>query len=181
MTWNHDISAAPRGQQVTVTRKVRTAEGSVDRDFTEHHVAPVWLARADGKVVRSYWVPATKQSTGRWAGFAENEQPVAWQVFVTPEHPFAAASQGEAAAPSEASVNPLSRSGSGGANTGGSDVDGSAERASRQSNNTTHPAGGIEAGIDASFIDETASGPDVKRAPLINRDHVFLDDVGSGA
>ena len=95
MIWNHDIAAAPRGQQVTVTRKVRTAEGYAERDFTEHHVAPLWLARADGKVVRSYWVPETKQSAGRWAGFAENEQPVVWQPFIVPDHPFQAKASGD--------------------------------------------------------------------------------------
>lgn len=163
MTWNHDISAAPRGHQVTVTRKVRTADGYADRDFTEHHVAPLWLARADGKVVRSYWIPAMKQSAGRRAGFAEDERPVAWQHFVTPEHPFAAASQGEAAAPAPKNVSlpevDMGWSGDG-ANVGGDDA--LTDQTSDQPYNTG---------------EEVNASP----APPIAHKHIFLDDAGSGA
>lgn len=83
MTWNHDMSTAPLGKEVTVTRIVKGEE----RQFREHHIAPVWLATADGKVHRSYWIPAMKTSKGRWAGFAEGEQPIAWQHFIVPVHP----------------------------------------------------------------------------------------------
>lgn len=87
MTWNHDMSTAPLGTEVTVTRQVTVDGKKQDRQFREHHIAPVWLATADGKVHRSYWIPAMKTSKGRWAGFAEGEQPIAWQDFIVPAHP----------------------------------------------------------------------------------------------
>lgn len=85
--WNHDMSSAPLGKDVTVTRQVTIDGKTQDRQFREHHVAPVWLAAADGKVHRSYWIPEMKTSKGRWSGFAEGEQPIAWQHFIVPEHP----------------------------------------------------------------------------------------------
>lgn len=84
MTWNHDMTAAPRGEEKTTTI---TVDGK-DRTKREYHVAPVWLAWADGKVVRSYWVPETKGGPARWSGCQPTEAPIAWQHFVVPEHPF---------------------------------------------------------------------------------------------
>ncbi len=88
MTWNHDITAAPRGKTVTVTRTVK----GEDRQFEEHHIAPLWIATKDGKVHRSYWIPAMKNTDGRWSGFsAGSDEPIAWQEYVVPVHPFTAA------------------------------------------------------------------------------------------
>ncbi|MGV2099022.1 hypothetical protein [Rhizobium sp. 21-4511-3d] len=88
--WNFDMTAAPLGKEVTVTRQVTVDGEKQDRQFKEHHVAPVWLATADGKVHRSYWIPAMKTSAGRWAGFSENsDQPIAWMPFEVPAHPDA--------------------------------------------------------------------------------------------
>ncbi|MDR6818468.1 hypothetical protein J2X76_003645 [Neorhizobium sp. 2083] len=82
--WNHDIACAPRGKEVTVTRTVK----GEPVEYKEHHIAPVWLATADGNVHRSYWIPATKSSAGRWSGFnPTSPEPIAWQHFVVPEHP----------------------------------------------------------------------------------------------
>ncbi|MDP9809390.1 hypothetical protein J2W42_002238 [Rhizobium tibeticum] len=58
--WNHDISTAPR-----------------DRDL--------WLATKCGKVIKSHWIE--KFGPGRWVGLGTKEQPIAWQLFVTPEYP----------------------------------------------------------------------------------------------
>jgi hypothetical protein len=84
--WNHDISAAPRGKSVTIVRTVKGEE----KPFAETVIAPVWLATQCGRVIKSYWLEKTKFSPARWAGLGVNEVPVAWQHFVTPEHPFQA-------------------------------------------------------------------------------------------
>lgn len=82
--WNFDITSAPRGKEITTTI---TVDGK-DRTKREYHVDPVWLATADGKVHRSYWLPATKNTAARWSGFTEKSAPpVAWQHFVVPVHP----------------------------------------------------------------------------------------------
>lgn len=84
MNWSTDMNAAPRGEEKTTTITV----GDNQRTRREYHVAPVWLAWADGSVTRSYWVPESKYEKGRWAGRNPDEQPVAWQIFVTPDHPM---------------------------------------------------------------------------------------------
>lgn len=86
--WNHDMSAAPLGKEVTKTREITVEGVKQDREYREHHVAPVWLATADGKVQQSYWIPAMKTSKGRWAGFNEDSKlPMAWMTFEVPAHP----------------------------------------------------------------------------------------------
>jgi len=93
MTWNHDITFAPLGKEITVQRMIK---GEI-REVREYHVAPVWLATADGKVHRSYWIPASGTSKGRWSGFSvDSPAPIAWQHFIVPVHPFSEA--GEVAA-----------------------------------------------------------------------------------
>jgi len=59
MAWNHDLTTAPQD-------------------------APIWLATACGKVIKSYWVAPVKKEAGRWAGVGA---PIAWQPFIVPEHP----------------------------------------------------------------------------------------------
>lgn len=84
MTWNFDMTAAPRGEEKTTTI---TVDGK-DRTKREYHVAPVWLAWADGSVTRSYWIPEIKGALARWSGCQPTEAPIAWQHFVVPVHPF---------------------------------------------------------------------------------------------
>jgi hypothetical protein len=84
MTWSFNIDEAPRGKAVTIVRTVKGEE----RPFDETVIAPVWLATQCGRVIKSYWLEKTKFSPARWAGLGTNEVPVAWQHFVTPEHPF---------------------------------------------------------------------------------------------
>ncbi|MBM7044107.1 hypothetical protein [Rhizobium lusitanum] len=103
MIWSHDLTAAPLGTQVSVTRTVK----GVEKQIIEHHVAPVWLATADGKVHRSYWIPETKTSEGRWAGFTVgSNEPIAWQLYVVPTHPNHQSDSGVAAAFGAAGPSP---------------------------------------------------------------------------
>lgn len=82
--WNHDITAAPRGEEKITT----TIVDGKERTKREYHVAPVWLAFAEGKVKRSYWVPEANGFPARWSGCTAAETPIAWQHFVVPKHPF---------------------------------------------------------------------------------------------
>jgi hypothetical protein len=68
MTWNTDITSAPRD-------------------------AELWLATKCGKVIKTHW--HDKFGSGRWVGLATREEPVAWQMFVVPDHPFASIGGGE--------------------------------------------------------------------------------------
>ena len=61
MTWSSDLITAPRD-------------------------ADLWLATKCGKVIKSHW--HDKFGSGRWVGLATREEPVAWQAYVVPEHPF---------------------------------------------------------------------------------------------
>lgn len=85
MTWNFDISEAPHGKTVQVTRKKRTGtDASVDMTFIttyEHQRDDVILATKCGKVIKAYWIPGE----ARWAGLANGEQPDAWMEW--PAHP----------------------------------------------------------------------------------------------
>ncbi|MDO9417001.1 hypothetical protein [Pararhizobium sp.] len=84
MTWNHDMTAVPLGRMETVTKTIKGTEHQI----SEYHVAPVWLACADGSVCRSYWIPAVGKRNGRWSGWAEKSlPPIAWQPYVVPVHP----------------------------------------------------------------------------------------------
>lgn len=85
MTWNFDISTAPKGKMVATERQLKDDKVSV----VEHFVPdPVWLATKCGKVLRSYWLPEAGKNPARWSGLATGEQPVAWQPFVVPAHPW---------------------------------------------------------------------------------------------
>ncbi|NTG73264.1 hypothetical protein G6M02_07965 [Agrobacterium rhizogenes] len=86
-SWNHDISQAPRGHMTTVMRNTKTKDGVVRIPVEEFEPDHVWLATKCGKVVKSYWIPATEKNEGRWVGLATKEEPVAWQAYVMPIHP----------------------------------------------------------------------------------------------
>lgn len=93
MTWNFDISQAPLGKIVTKTVAAgRDADGNPKTKLVEERVPDfIWAASNCGKVLKSYWLPATKHHNGFWEGFPSNPKygsgPVAWQPFVVPEHP----------------------------------------------------------------------------------------------
>lgn len=67
--WNYDISAAP-------------TDGSA-----------IWAACGDGRVYRTHWLPADgpRRPVGRWIMLGSKEVPLAWQPYIVPRHPFAAA------------------------------------------------------------------------------------------
>lgn len=98
MTWNFDISAAPR-------------DGS--------HVI---LAMPNGTTLRSYWCEL-EHEPDHWCMLSHKNEPLAWMPW--PAHPnqIAAATQGEAAAtaPTNVSLPADERSGEG-ANGGGGHV-----------------------------------------------------------
>lgn len=106
MTWNHDITAAPRGKTVHSERKVGDRIHQIS-DFVPDYI---WAATQCDKVLKSYWIPPAGKNAGRWSGFANGEQPIAWQHFVVPEHPFqesprkAAEAVAERSASSDATV-----------------------------------------------------------------------------
>lgn len=81
MTWNFDISEAPRGRMVTKRHKTKNGGVVESEHFEGVHVI---LATKCGKVTKSYFIP----DADRWLMLAKGEQPVAWQPW--PEHPEAA-------------------------------------------------------------------------------------------
>jgi hypothetical protein len=120
MNWNHYLSQAPRGKMVHSTRAVGDRVHEIS-DFVADHI---WAASKCGKVIKSYWIPPVGKAAGCWSGFATGEAPIAWQRFVVPEHPFAAATTSEAAltkAPTNVSLPVDERSGER-ANAGGDHV-----------------------------------------------------------
>jgi hypothetical protein len=83
MTWNHDISTAPRGNTVKSKRTV----GDRVQDVSDFVPDVLWLATKCGKVVRSYLIPESGKAPARWSGLANGELPIAWQPYVVPAHP----------------------------------------------------------------------------------------------
>lgn len=75
--WSFDISIAPRGKHVVVTRKAGKTMADV-RIFKPDRVI---LATKCGKVTLSHYLP----DEGRWVMLAKGEEPVAWHPW--PEHP----------------------------------------------------------------------------------------------
>ncbi|MBS0257232.1 MAG: hypothetical protein JSR13_05890 [Proteobacteria bacterium] len=55
----------------------------------------VWLATKCGRVIPAYWVGKKKKSGGCWFPFWA--EPVAWQPYIKPIHPFELAKQEESA------------------------------------------------------------------------------------
>jgi hypothetical protein len=86
MTWNFDISSIPRGRQEARTRRVKDEI----KEYLEFVPVKLWLAHpTDAKVYATYWIEGTKTSKGRWVGWCEGQEPIAWMLFEKPEHPFA--------------------------------------------------------------------------------------------
>lgn len=86
--WDQDISKAPRGRTITVMRNTRTKDGMIRVPTQEFESQRVWIATKCGKVMQSYWIPATDKNEGRWGGLGTKEDPIAWQAFVVPVHPL---------------------------------------------------------------------------------------------
>jgi hypothetical protein len=79
MTWDFDITQAPRGSYVVRNKTLGKGRGDT-KDFVADVVI---LATKCGVVTKSRYLPDEK----RWEGLAKGEQPVAWQPW--PKHPHA--------------------------------------------------------------------------------------------
>lgn len=94
MTWNFDMTSAPRGRHVTQTRIIKGEPQQYDVFIMER----VLLAHpTDGKVYATYWIEPNKFTpNGRWSGWCEGVEPLAWMPY--PIHPFHQSDVGEFAA-----------------------------------------------------------------------------------
>ena len=81
--WIHDLTNIPRGR----TEQRTNAKG---KTYSCYVMQTVWLANSDGKVYQTHWEPKDPKdpSVGRWAGWNEGEEPIAWMPFVKPVHPL---------------------------------------------------------------------------------------------
>lgn len=88
LTFKTDMSQAPKGKTVTVTRKVKTADGLVDKVSMKHVSQPLLVVGPNGHVVLSHWVEPRYTETGYrlkgdcWAGFSPERPPLAWALPV---------------------------------------------------------------------------------------------------
>ena len=80
MTWNYDMSAAPKGRTVDVD-----GIGPKGAPFTKKVFQPdIFIACEDSDahaVITTYWI----EKSQRWSGFGVNETPLCWQPW--PIHP----------------------------------------------------------------------------------------------
>ncbi len=83
MAWNFNISKAPKGDFVNVTRSRKDEEVT----FREYRPTKIILATKCGKVIVSHWLNPETPEGGRWNFLAKDEQPIAWMPF--PVHPNA--------------------------------------------------------------------------------------------
>lgn len=82
MTWNFNISEAPRGRDEIQTRTIKGEKQEYEVFVPERILA----ANKDGKVYATHWLKPNKFTpTGRWAGWSEHDVPVAWMHY--PLHP----------------------------------------------------------------------------------------------
>lgn len=81
MTWNFDMSSAPKGQSEQRQRKDKDGGHVIYSQFVP---AKILAAASDGKTVTvSNWIP----DQARWNMFAKEAPPIAWMPW--PEHPEA--------------------------------------------------------------------------------------------
>ncbi|KFB10364.1 hypothetical protein [Nitratireductor basaltis] len=81
MSWNFDLSAAPKGKPIQ--REVKRKGEVVLVDDFQHQ--KIIAAGRCGVVTVSRWLP----EEGRWEMFTKEHPPIAWQPW--PEHPEAGA------------------------------------------------------------------------------------------
>jgi hypothetical protein len=70
MTWNTDMTAAPRGE----TKQLRLSDGKGTREIT---VKVPLLISAGGEAYLSYW----SDKRGQWVGLATGEKADAWMPW----------------------------------------------------------------------------------------------------
>lgn len=91
--WNHDVASAPRGTTFKRNRIIKDKIQEIEEFIPDH----VWIATKCQKVLKSYFIPQAGKTPSRWSGLATGEEPVAWQAFVVPVHPYASKPEGIAA------------------------------------------------------------------------------------
>lgn len=77
MSWNFDISTAPRGN----VRKVKRIIGKNEVEVDVHEPIIIIAAGSGGVVTVSRWLPKEE----RWNMFTKAVPPIAWMEF--PQHP----------------------------------------------------------------------------------------------
>lgn len=78
MTWNFDISQAPRGRNETRSQTVR----GKTREYSVFVPDRLLVCAEDRKVYATYWLEPTRFCpSGRWAGWSEGQKAVAWMPF----------------------------------------------------------------------------------------------------
>jgi hypothetical protein len=88
LTFNTDMSQAPKGKTVKTVRKVKTADGLIDKEVTETVKQTILVVSPEGNVVFSHWVePRYTETDYRlkgdcWAGFSPERPPLAWALPV---------------------------------------------------------------------------------------------------
>jgi hypothetical protein len=89
MTFSPDLTTAPRGKTVTVTRTI----GGKQREFEEFRSEYILAVHPDGMVSQSYWIPPRYTQSGkllegnRWSGFNVGSAPIAWAPWPVFEFP----------------------------------------------------------------------------------------------
>jgi hypothetical protein len=91
--WNHDVASAPRGTTFKRNKIVGKNIHEIEEFIPDH----VWIATKCQKVLKSCFIPQAGKTPSRWSGLATGEEPVAWQAFVVPVHPYASKPEGIAA------------------------------------------------------------------------------------
>ena len=79
MSWNFDMSTAPRGE----VRKVKRIIGKNEAEIDVHEPTIIIAAGSGDVVTVSRWLP----KEGRWNMFTKAVPPIAWMEF--PKHPQA--------------------------------------------------------------------------------------------
>lgn len=96
MSWNRDISAAPRGKTIQTQRLVKdknSTSGESLRIVSEFRRELILAVHPDGTVAQSYWIPARLTQSGallegnRWSGFNLGSEPIAWAHWPTYQVP----------------------------------------------------------------------------------------------
>lgn len=73
MTWNHEVTEAPRGSY-------RTVQSGKDGEREVHDPVEVVVASACGVVCVSRWLPTER----RWNMFTLDAPPIAWMPYAGP-------------------------------------------------------------------------------------------------
>jgi hypothetical protein len=78
MSWNFDMTKAPRGETVTATRILKGKEV----EFSRHVPQPIIAAGPSENFVGVSWWDPKREA---WTFFSKDAPPIAWQAM--PDHP----------------------------------------------------------------------------------------------